>query len=478
MNHPSAQPGAPSPNTSQSKGKGKATVDPQEYQTYTQELEKMFGKQAGDMDVSVSRLRDPSDGTTRESFVIGRVKGTPPKAKPKVRTSANPPPFIVGKKIVQQPKGNVSRNVTHASSSRSKEGQPPKPRQDFEEISRRVIESTPDKTVTISTWREQVAQETTVEEEDGSLERISVYYVSGHAQPDAVANATAELDDLGARPPPPVSAPKEKPAPKEKEFQELPQLQHTMTSQPLAEIMALSPEAHLEDSRLLDEHVEQYMSPQSRATAAPSWIRPSQYLPSTVANAIREHQRPSSSQSSFDDDDDEDDESESRSPSQFPPTPPPKAAPTLPRLKTGSKLMQSTPVVSAFAMPSFHPTRDGSIISSINSGDHHDLPHPSNIIQSPDHLYPSPRPSMSPKGLRTQVLGSTNSLEGVLNSCRPSLRHLVPTLAHLGITTKDHLHALAELDPETRDRELKEEALRGGVTNMEWAMLMNRLKSL
>lgn len=228
------QPNAPSPNTSQSKGKGKA-VDPQEYQTYTQELEKMFGKQ-GDMDVSVSRLKDPSDGTTRESFVIGRVKGTPPKAKAKARGGGpNPPPFIVGKKIVQQPRGNVSRNVTHASSSRSKEGQPPKPRQDFEEISRRVIESTPDKTVTISTWREQVAQETTVEEDDGSMKRISVYYVSGRAQPEAVANATAELDDLGPRPPP-VSVPKEK------EPQELPQLQHTMTSQPLAEIMALSPE--------------------------------------------------------------------------------------------------------------------------------------------------------------------------------------------------------------------------------------------
>jgi hypothetical protein len=265
-----------------------------------------------------------------------------------------------------------------------------------------------------------------------------------------------------------------------------------------------SPEAHLEDSRILDEHVEQYMSPKSRATAH-SWIRPSQYLPSTVVNAIRDHQRPSSSryfapsspssslaprspadakrngqeeESSFDDDDDDDDESESRSPSQFPPTPPPKMAPTLPRLKTGSKLMQSTPVVSAFAMPSFHPTRDGSIISSINSGDNHELPHPSHIIQSPDHLYPSPRPSMSPKGLRTQVLGGTTSLEGVLNSCRPSLRHLLPTLANLGITTKDHLRALAELDSETRDRELKEEALKGGVTNMEWAMLMNRLKSL
>ena len=51
-------------------------------------------------------------------------------------------------------------------------------------------------------------------------------------------------------------------------------------------------------------------------------------------------------------------------------------------------------------------------------------------------------------------------------------------LTSLGITSEEHLRAMARLSPDTRDREVKDEALRLGVTVMEWAILVDRLLSL
>lgn len=60
----------------------------------------------------------------------------------------------------------------------------------------------------------------------------------------------------------------------------------------------------------------------------------------------------------------------------------------------------------------------------------------------------------------------------------PSLLHIIPVLASLGITRKEHLRAVARLTEETRDREVREEALRKGVTVMEWAILLDKLQTL
>lgn len=69
-------------------------------------------------------------------------------------------------------------------------------------------------------------------------------------------------------------------------------------------------------------------------------------------------------------------------------------------------------------------------------------------------------------------------MEKILDSCEPSLVHVAPILACLGITREEHLRAIIRLSEETRDKEVKEEALRLGMTVMEWAILLDRLHSL
>jgi len=73
---------------------------------------------------------------------------------------------------------------------------------------------------------------------------------------------------------------------------------------------------------------------------------------------------------------------------------------------------------------------------------------------------------------------STSSVELILSSCEPSLLHITPVLADLGIHRLEHLRALGRLSEETRDREIKEQALKRGVTMVEWAILLDRLHSL
>ena len=66
----------------------------------------------------------------------------------------------------------------------------------------------------------------------------------------------------------------------------------------------------------------------------------------------------------------------------------------------------------------------------------------------------------------------------MLASCQPSLLHIAPILDDLGVREDDHLTALARMREETRDREVKEEALKMGVTVVEWAILIDKLHSL
>lgn len=54
--------------------------------------------------------------------------------------------------------------------------------------------------------------------------------------------------------------------------------------------------------------------------------------------------------------------------------------------------------------------------------------------------------------------------------------YLAPVLVGLGIKTKDHLRAVGRLREETRNREVREEALKRGMTIMEWAILLDRLQ--
>ena len=74
--------------------------------------------------------------------------------------------------------------------------------------------------------------------------------------------------------------------------------------------------------------------------------------------------------------------------------------------------------------------------------------------------------------------GTNHQLESVLSSCQPSLLHLLPILEELGVRGTEHMTALVRMREETRDREVKEEALRKGITVIEWAIFIDRLQSL
>ncbi|KAG5350124.1 hypothetical protein C0989_012556 [Termitomyces sp. Mn162] len=121
-------------------------------------------------------------------------------------------------------------------------------------------------------------------------------------------------------------------------------------------------------------------------------------------------------------------------PRQIPDHSRPKAQPA-PRSSTPNRIYMRE------STPSFHPTRSGSTISTIKSA-------------------------------------STVALEHILDSCDPSLLHLAPALARLGIRNDVHLHAIARLSDETRDRELRDAALKEGITVMDWAILLDKLQVL
>ncbi|TFK90541.1 hypothetical protein K466DRAFT_583654 [Polyporus arcularius HHB13444] len=82
------------------------------------------------------------------------------------------------------------------------------------------------------------------------------------------------------------------------------------------------------------------------------------------------------------------------------------------------------------------------------------------------------------EGGSSQRVTSTSSVEIILSSCDPSLLHIAPILYELGIKRVDHLRAVARLSEATRNREVKEQALKRGVTVVEWAIFLDKLQSL
>ncbi|KAJ7194236.1 hypothetical protein GGX14DRAFT_476681 [Mycena pura] len=70
------------------------------------------------------------------------------------------------------------------------------------------------------------------------------------------------------------------------------------------------------------------------------------------------------------------------------------------------------------------------------------------------------------------------TLEHVLVSCEPSLLHVAPILQRIGILRTEHLRAVGRLTEETRNKEVKEEVLKLGVTVVEWAILLDKLRSM
>ncbi|KAJ7170950.1 hypothetical protein C8R46DRAFT_1349110 [Mycena filopes] len=73
---------------------------------------------------------------------------------------------------------------------------------------------------------------------------------------------------------------------------------------------------------------------------------------------------------------------------------------------------------------------------------------------------------------------TTPALEQILVSCEPSLLHISPILQRVGILRTEHLRAVGKLSEDTRNKEVKEEVLKLGVTVVEWAILLDKLQAL
>lgn len=136
-------------------------------------------------------------------------------------------------------------------------------------------------------------------------------------------------------------------------------------------------------------------------------------------------------------------------------------------------------------------TRNGRHASpSTKKWDDNTLPNrPHSIAHTPQRYMPPNRreKDLPPSPFHATRSGSTISsikseptleIEAVLDSCKPSLLHIKPVLRDLGIRTVEHLRAITKLTPTTRDREIKEDALRLGITVMEWAIFVDKIFTL
>lgn len=117
----------------------------------------------------------------------------------------------------------------------------------------------------------------------------------------------------------------------------------------------------------------------------------------------------------------------------------------------------------------------------------HTPPHSQNSSRSsPKSAGSAQKPPMSPTRSVAYVTmaahdagGATSSpVDLILDSCEPSLLHIGPALNALGICKIEHLRAVRRLTEETRNRELREPALKRGVTVMEWAILLDKILTL
>ena len=118
-----------------------------------------------------------------------------------------------------------------------------------------------------------------------------------------------------------------------------------------------------------------------------------------------------------------------------------KEVPDGPFMQRRHHNQESTPIEKKLPQLPFHPTCSGSTISSIRSA-------------------------------------PLSDFEKFLDGCNPSLVHVSDILKTLGIYKLEHLKAVARLSPEMRDREVKEVALRLGMTVVEWAILVDKIFQL
>ncbi|KAG5653748.1 hypothetical protein H0H81_010835 [Sphagnurus paluster] len=374
---------------------------------------------------------------------------------PPLRNRPMPKPPAPGPPIVATGRGQLQ---TQVGGSRAVEigmparlaprggGQGLRPRQSFEIVGRRVLEDGPERTVTISTWREQVAAEADeranidvyyLDARDYSLDGVEMTRTErqgGGGEDDADVDSDDEGEDAtsasvvepevkrGTRKLPPRPPPHEESSPG---------TIRTITDEE-------SVHASEQRNTMTDNSLGLSQRRRPSGSGSSGWNRSPRVLTrdtrSTDTGDLHQRNMNHSSRPA---------------PGNSTPLSPPRSSTPLrsvERDRSGqTPLRSSTPNRTGHlgddTAPPFHPTQSGSTISTIQSA-------------------------------------SVIAFENILAACEPPLLHLSPALARLGIVNEGHLRAIAKLSEETRDRELREEALRQGVTVMEWAILLDKLQKL
>ncbi|KAK1216182.1 hypothetical protein PQX77_021196 [Marasmius sp. AFHP31] len=353
---------------------------------------------------------------------------------------------------------------------------PPARQQSYEVIKSRVLEDTPEKTVTISTWRERVADEAPARgsrsrREYGYVNRtseveMSIYYVDADDYPVEDGNGRVIEEELF-----------EKKGPKSNGGKSA-----GKRDAPVNWMGANSP-------RLLKRALSATGSRKGKEREKELDYGDDEDVRSDIRDRVQTPWPPSMSELVDIDEQLEDEENGKRLrhrrsqslPIEWLDPNEPEPNGTHPNKSGHSHPRTSTPI---------HRAKGG---ASANDQDDHtrpangdsESPYPpksislfptrsngSTISSIPAISLGTPRPSTS-----TQP-SSIQPLEEVLGSCHPPLSHLGPILFDLGIRTEDHLRAVGKMSEATRDRELKEVALKRGVTVFEWAMLLDKLYNM
>ncbi|KAG6872232.1 hypothetical protein C0995_011736 [Termitomyces sp. Mi166 len=339
------------------------------------------------------------------------------------------------------------------------------PRRSFEMVDRRVLESGPERTVTISTWREQVAHEA------DQQANMNIYYLDPH---DYAAEGEVTLrggDEDGDE----DTEEEEASSVRQMDGPRVRKRSVPLPPPPLREGSESGSDPGSIIRTITDEHSESAPVSQVRRTASPSTTSHSRRSPVSKHSSGRKPKSRSGGSGS--------------QPGIWQPTPPqtpprPVWGPTQ-DLRRGISPPQPIHVLSESAGGSRSSPGRVAVTLPRQIPDH-SRPKTQPMAprsSTPNRIYmrestPSFHPTRSGSTISTIKSASTVALEQILGSCDPSLIHVAPALARLGIRNDVHLRAIARLSDETRDRELRDAALKEGITVMDWAILLDKLQTL
>ncbi|KAF5348547.1 hypothetical protein D9756_009588 [Leucocoprinus leucothites] len=419
-----------------------------DYNLYIQGMDRFNSE--GETDVGMEK-KLPDTGHTGHfgHKQLGRIKSREVTRNSPITRSMNP-----GHNVTYHSRFDTGARFAVDPPSRNRR-KPPRPQQDYELVNRQVVEDTPEKTVAIATWREQVAREMI----PNNVETMSIHYM-GLEDYAAAERTLTEVDS------------------------------NVQSAQRTAHETARSDS--MRSTRPADEPSKDAIRPTvgSEGSTPASPMDPEPPRPPTPPQKSSIHLPPARSSSSHS-------RNHSTPPRITTPDrlPPPKTTPRSPRASARRTIqMYPDPVppdLPRSPSPALTPPHNNFTFNVQPSSPLGPSPNafaaglgPGSPLQESTPI----RTSMSPIPFRPrQSQGSTISsiksesaihFEQLLDSCRPSLLHIAPVLAHLGITKVEHLRAVTRLSEEMRDREVKEEALRMGVTVVEWAILLDKVGML